>query len=130
MKNKKLVIGIIALVVVIALMAVAFVFLRPQGQEGTKSFTVIVTHGDGSQKEFQYTSDEEFLGTVILAEGLAVGEEGPYGLYIQSVDGEKAVYEEDGAYWSLTVNGEYATAGADMTPIEDGAVYALVYTRG
>ncbi len=129
-KKTGMIIGVVALAVVIVLMALAFIFLMPKAQAGGKTFTVTVTHADGSQKEFKYSSDEEYLGTVIMAEGLAEGEMGPYGLYIKVVDGEKAVFEEDGAYWSLTINGEYAVTGADMTPIEDGAAYGLVYTRG
>ncbi len=130
MKKTGIIIGIIALVAVIALMAVAFLFLRPQSQAGQKHITVTVTHGDGSQKVFEYDTDAEYLGTVILDQGLAEGAMEQYGLFIKIVDGEKAVYEEDGAYWAVTVNGEYAAYGADMTPVEDGGQYGLVYTRG
>ena len=49
-------------------------------------------------------------------------------MYISHVDGERAVYEEDGAYWALYVGEEYATNGVELTPIEDGATYKLVYT--
>ncbi|MBR4017733.1 MAG: DUF4430 domain-containing protein, partial [Oscillospiraceae bacterium] len=48
--------------------------------------------------------------------------------YIQEVDGEKAVFEEDNAYWAFYVDGEYAMLGIDQTPIEDGKVYRLAYT--
>ena len=89
-----------------------------------------VVHGDGGSKTFEYRTDEEYLGAVLLAEGLLVGEDGPYGLYILEVDGERAVYEENGAYWSLEVNGEYAMQGADQTPVNDGDAFRLVYTLG
>jgi len=59
---------------------------------------------------------------------LAEGSEGPYGLYITQVDGERAVYEEDGAYWALFQNDQPATQGADLTPIADGDLFSLVYT--
>ena len=46
------------------------------------------------------------------------------------MDGEEAVYEEDGAYWALYQNGEYAMQSADLTPINDGDQFSLVYTIG
>ena len=66
---------------------------------------------------------------MLLAEGLVEGEQGQYGLYIHAVDGERAVFEEDGAYWALMVNGEYALTGADSTPIQDGGAFQLIYTK-
>ncbi|MBQ8663379.1 MAG: DUF4430 domain-containing protein [Eubacterium sp.] len=92
------------------------------------TITVEVVHADQSTKEFTYTTDAEMLGEVLLAEELVVGEETEYGLMISEVDGEQAIYEVDNAYWSLTINGEYAQTGVDTTPVEDGTTYALVYT--
>lgn len=90
--------------------------------------TVEVVHADASTKEFVYTTTEEMLGTVIVEEGLVEGYIGEYGLVIEKVDGEQAIYEEDNAYWSLLINGEYAQTGADSTPVEAGTTYSLVYT--
>ena len=47
-----------------------------------------------------------------------------------TVDGEDAVYEEDGAYWALYEGEEYAQQGVDATPATDGGRYGLVYTVG
>ena len=55
---------------------------------------------------------------------------GDYGLYITEVDGEAAVYEEDGAYWAFYQDGEYANQSVDQTPISDGDAFSLVYTIG
>lgn len=54
--------------------------------------------------------------------------EGDYGLYIDTVNGLTADYAEDGAYWSIYVNGEYGSYSADQQPVADGDVYGLVYT--
>ncbi len=97
---------------------------------GGKSFTLVVVHGDGSEKEFSFVSEEEFVGPVLQAEGLIEGNEGPYGLEITKVDGEAAVYATDGAYWAVYEGEEYALQGIDTTPIVDGGVYKLVYTKG
>ena len=128
MKNKKFLIAAIALVLVVAMGLAAWYFTRPKTQEGEKTFSVTVVHSDGSEKTLNYTSAELYVGTVLLAEGLIEGEMGDYGLYIQSVDGEQAIYEQDNAYWAFYVDGQYANQGIDLTPIEDGAAYSLEYT--
>ena len=130
MKNKKLVIAVVALVAVVAILMGVYFATRPATSQGAKEITVTVVHKDGSEKVFTYRTDEEFLGPVILGEGLVVGEQGPYGLMISAVDGETAVYETDGAYWALFVGEEYAMSGADTTAIADGDVFKLVYTVG
>ena len=130
MKNKKLIIASVVLVVVIALMAGVFFATRPETVAGGKNVTVTVVHSDGSQKVFEYATDAEYLGDVIVAEGLVNGEIGPYGLYFDTVDGEQAVWETDQAYWSILIGEEYATLGADGIPLTDGGAYSLVYTIG
>ena len=120
----------LSLLLVLALVIGLCACSQAKPTEGEKSFTVTVVHADGSSKDFSYKTTELYVGTVLQAEGLIEGEEGEFGLYIKVVDGESAIYEEDGAYWAFYVNGEYATQGIDLTPIEDGAVYKLEYTIG
>ncbi len=121
----------ILLSVVLALGLCACTANKPAETTGTvgtsKTFVVKVVHQDGTEKEFTYTSAEEFVGPVLQAEGLIEGNAGPYGLEIHTVDGVKAVYAE-GAYWAVYEGEEYAMQGIDETPIVDGAVYKLVYT--
>ena len=129
MKNKKL-IAVLALVLVVALMVGVYVATRPETTAGGKAIEVIVIHADGNAKTFGYNTDAEYLGQVILAEGLVEGNDGPYGLEIHTVDGEKASWAENQSYWALYIGEEYATSGADSTPVTDGGVYKLVYTIG
>lgn len=130
MKNKKLIIAVVALVAVIAVMAGIFVATRPETVSGDKNITVTVVHKDGTEKVFEYATDAEYLGTVIVAEGLVNGEEGPYGLYFDTVDGEVADWNVDQGYWSILIGEEYATTGADGIVLTDGGEYSLVYTIG
>ena len=130
MKNKKLVLAVAALVLVVGLLAGLYLATRPQTSQGAKTFTVTVVHGDGSSKDFTYHTDEEYVGAVLQAEGLIEGEMGDFGLYIHAVDGEQAVYEVDGAYWAFYQGEEYAMQGIDLTPINDGDHFQLVYTIG
>lgn len=129
-KNTKIIIVVVALVVVIAVLLGVYYGTRPETSQGSKTFTVEVVHADGSAKTFTYSTDAEHLGEVLLAEGLIQGEEGPYGLTIYEVDGERAVWEENGAYWAIYVGGEYGMTGVDTTPVNDGDDFSLVYTIG
>lgn len=130
MKNKKLIIASVILVAVVALMAGLFFATRPETVAGGKNITITVVHGDGSQKVFEYATDAEYLGDVLVAENLVNGEMGQYGLYFDTVDGEQAVWETDQAYWSILIGEEYATLGADGIALTDGGAYSLVYTIG
>lgn len=130
MKNKKMIIIAVALALVIGAMAWLWLGSQEKTVEGGKNITVVVVHADGTQKEFAYSTDAEYLGEVILSEGLVEGEEGPYGLVISAVDGETASWEENQSYWALYEGEEYATTGADGVVLKDGGVYKLVYTIG
>lgn len=49
---------------------------------------------------------------------------------VDTVNGEKAVYEDDGAYWAFTVNGEYCNYGVSEQPVADGDKFEIIYTIG
>lgn len=131
MKNdRKLVLACAALAVLIAAFVGLHAFARPSTTAGEKNITVEVVHKDQSTKTFTYETDVEYLGELLLDEGLIAGEEGAYGLYVTTVDGEDAIYEVDQSYWALYQGEEYATQGIDQTPIVDGDQFSLVYTIG
>ena len=129
MKNKKMLIAAIALVAVIALFVGIYFISRPKGEDGSKTFTMTVVHGDGTSKDFTITTDEEFLAHALIAEGIITDEGIETGMY-NTVDGETAHWDPDQAYWSLYVGDAYATEGMNTTPIADGAAYKLEYTTG
>ena len=122
--------AVVALALLVTGMVTLYLKYRPQPVEGDKHITVTVVHKDGSQKEFTYDTNEEFLGTLLQAKGLIQGEEGQYGLMISTVDGELADWNVDQGYWALYIGEEYATTGIDTTPIHDGDSFRLVYTIG
>ena len=130
MKNKKLIIALAALIAVIGIAFGLYAATRPETAAGEKDFTVVVIHSDGTETEFPLQSGEEYLGRALVSEGLVEDNQGTYGLYIQEVDGERAVWEENGAYWSIYVGEEPATTGADEIVLTDGGIYKLVYTLG
>ena len=130
MKNKKLILALAALVVVVAVMAGVYMGTRPETVEGAKTITVTVVHKDGTEKEFVCHTDEEYLGAVLVAEEIIVGEQGDFGMYFNVADGETADYSVDGGWWQVFVGEESAITGADQIPITDGGTYKLVYTIG
>ena len=95
-----------------------------------KSFKFQAVDLDGTKKEFDVKYDnEKTVGEALKNEGLISGEEGQYGLMVDTVDGQKYDYNKDGAYWAFYVNGAYANSGVDTTPIKDGEVYSFVATK-
>ena len=126
MKNKNLIIAIVAVVAVIGLMLGVYFATRPETQQGSKSITVVVVHEDGTEKTFEYRTDAEYLAEVLLAEELVTGSESEYGLTIESVDGVTADWN-DNVYWAIYIGDEAATTGASSIPVTDGGVYKLVY---
>ena len=128
MKKRHLIAAVALFCALAAAMAAVWHAYRPVGQEGNKSFTVEVCHSDESVTAISCQSSEEFLGAYLLSEGIISGCEGPYGLYVDTVDGERAVYEEDGAWWSLSCDGESSQLGVDSVPIQDGSTYTWSYT--
>lgn len=119
-----------AFALLIALFAGLYAFTRPVPVSGEKTIQVQVVHKDKSQKDFTCDTREEYLAPVLTNNGLVKGEQGPYGFFILEADGERADYNLDGAYWALYIGEDYATSGADATPIHDGDVFRLVYTLG
>ena len=88
-----------------------------------------VVHGDGSSRNVALTTAEAYLGPALVSGGVVEDNQGPYGLYILTADGETA---DEGAqeWWKVTKSGEMVNTGADATPIADGERYELTLTVG
>ena len=93
--------------------------------QGQIEFELTVADLEGKEIVFDISTDQTTVGQALLELELIEGEEGPYGLYIKSVNGRVADYDIDGTYWAFYVNGEYAMSGVDSTEIEEGTAYAL-----
>ena len=97
--------------------------------QGEKHLGMLITAEDKTIV-FNIYSDAETVGEALMENGLVEGTEGQFGLYISHVNGIKAVYEEDGAYWGfLDRDGNFMSTGVDMTELHDGDVYELRYTK-
>ena len=130
MKNRRMIVIAVGLVVCVAVMLGIYLGTRPETVTGGKNITVTVVHKDGSEKVFTCQTEEEYLGPVLVAENIVVGEYGEFGLYFNTADGETADWNVDNGWWQVFVGEESATLGADSIPIADGGSYKLVYTVG
>jgi len=130
MKNKKIIIALIALVAVAAIMVGVSFAAKPQAQAGAKEVQIVIVYEDGTTREETYHTDLEFLSELLLEKELVTGYESrEYGFTIESVDGILLDWAKDGAYWALYVGEEYAITSAAGIVLEDGGVYKLVYEK-
>ena len=93
--------------------------------EGTTTFSVLIVDKEGSETHLEIRTDNATVGQALVDLELISGEEGPYGLYVQTVNGISAIYEQDGSYWGFYVDGQYAAQSVDQTEIVDGACYTF-----
>jgi hypothetical protein len=87
------------------------------------SFTFKVTHKDGSVATFDISTDKKYVGEALIEGNYIAGEDGDYGLYVKTVDGETLDYNTDKMYWAFYEDGNYALKGVDQTEIVDGKTY-------
>ncbi len=128
--NRKLIISLcILFVVIIGVMFSLFNHFKQPTQSGEKEITVVVIDADGKEDTFKYHTDREYLGEVLKDENLIEGEEGTYGIFIQSVNGIKADDSKQ-QWWCITKDKQQVNTSADQTPISDKDQYELTLTEG
>ncbi|MDO5520799.1 MAG: DUF4430 domain-containing protein [bacterium] len=148
-KNSKVVIWVViaAILVVGGIVACLFAFNNngndaagststPQVTATAEVFkyevTIEVVDDKGETKSYQVKTNKDTLqGVMDETEGLTYsGTEGQYGLMVDTVNGVKAVYETDQAYWSFYVNDSYCESGIATQKVNNQDVFRIVYTKG
>lgn len=129
---KKKLIGIGALLVLVVVMAFAYSTFKEKPVEGSKAVTLEVINSKEESVVYELQTDAAYLEEVMneaKEQGFSYeAEEGEYGLMINAINGERAVFEENGAYWGFFVNDEYCNYGVSEQPVEDGDTFAIVFT--
>lgn len=128
MKNKKTLIALIVLVVLVIGAFAAWKVNAPQGQTGDKTILVSVVV-DTETSDFVIETDAEFLRGALEQAGLVEGTESEYGLYVTTVNGITAD-ESQQQWWCFTRGGGTLETGVDTTPIADGEHYEITLTTG
>lgn len=128
--SKKLIFGLIGLVALVAVFIAAYVIFRPKASAGAKDITIEVINRAEESTMYELSTDAEYLQQAMdEADGLEYsGDEGEYGLMVTTVNGETAVYEDNGAYWSFYINGEYCNYGIAEQVVTDGDAFQIIYT--
>jgi len=133
MKNKKILAFAIALVVLVACFVGVWAILRNKPTEGSKAITIEVVDDKAAKTGYALKTDAEYLrGAMDEAKSKGFtyeGQDSAYGLMISHVNGIRADYNEDGAYWAIYVNGAYGENGVDSQPVADGDTYTFEYTK-
>lgn len=127
--TKKVIFSLAALAAVILVLLCIYQFTRKEAVEGQKTVTIRVIHKDQSESSFEVTTAKEYLGEILREEKIAEGEDGPYGMYIVSADGETAD-EANQEWWCITKDQEQVNTSADKTPVMDGEEYELTLMVG
>lgn len=128
--NKKVIWGVAGLLLVIVLMACAYFAFKPKAVEGSKAITITVVNKAEESKTYEVKTDAEFLRQAMeeTKDLTFEGTESEYGMMVETVNGELADYNADGAYWAFYVNDEYCNYGIDSQPVADGDAFSIVYT--
>lgn len=131
-ENKKIFLALAGMGILILLMLGIYWNFRPQAVWGSKEIQVEIVYQNQETENFVIHTDAEYLeGAVadcsdIIIEGSRTPQ---FGLMIESVNGVRAVYENDHAYWGISLNGSPCNYGISQQPIQDGEVYQLIYTK-
>ena len=137
---KKKIIGIIAIVLFAAVLLGVYYGFREKpentsmGPDGNaniempgKDVAIELVGKDGAKTDFVLTTTADYLKDAMdEAEGLEY--ETNDGM-VMSVNGVRADYVLDGAYWAFYVNGDYCSYGIADQPVNDGDVFRIEYTK-
>ncbi|MBQ6756743.1 MAG: DUF4430 domain-containing protein [Oscillospiraceae bacterium] len=126
--NKKTIIAIVAIVVIVAALLTVYLVTRPAPAAGGKTITVEIKY-DEVDREVKITTGAETLADALREKNLIEGSESEWGLFITGVDGRTADDAKQ-EWWSITKDGEMTPTGADTTMIADGEHYELTLMVG
>lgn len=123
--------GSCAAIAVLALLLVVYTLTKPVPMAGTKNISIEVVYENGVRDHYQITTEAQFLLEAL--ESIPDFQiEGPtseeFGLMVTAINGKRADYKKDGAYWAFLCNGEPCSYGVSRQAIKDGERYVFRYT--
>ena len=126
----KIGLGVLGLVVVVGLMALLYTRFSAKPVAGSKEITIEVVDNEKKSTMYEVKTDAEYLRQAMdEADGLTYGgSESDTGMMVDTINGLRADYTADKAYWSFYINGEYCNFGIDQQPIADGDQFKIEYT--
>ncbi|MBQ7926825.1 MAG: DUF4430 domain-containing protein [Lachnospiraceae bacterium] len=129
--NKKVVIGAVVLVAVIAVFAIIYAVFGAKTVEGSKEITITVINQEKEAVTYELQTDAEVLKEAMdeaKEQGLTYsGSDGQYGFAVDTVNGVTADFNTSSSYWSFYVNDTYCNYGISSQPVVDGDAFKIVY---
>lgn len=102
---------------------------KPKGNNDEKTITVTVIDDKGDSTKFLIKTTSPNLRGALEQEKLIEGDESEFGLYVKVVNGLRADYDKDGAWWGFYKDGKQLPSGVDDTVISDGDEYEIKYEK-
>lgn len=96
--------------------------------EGANVFTFKTIDGDGNESIWRVHTGKTTVGEALVEVGLIDGENSEFGMMVSHVNGIRADFVEDDAWWAFYIDDEMAMVGVDSADIEEGITYAFIYT--
>jgi hypothetical protein len=96
--------------------------------DGATVFLFEMTDDEGNVSSWNVYSNETTVGGALVEVGLIEGDVSDFGMMVSHVNGLRADFVEDSAWWAFYIDDEMAMVGVDSTDIEEGVTYAFVYT--
>lgn len=129
-KTGKIILGVAIFAVLVGVFVAVYMHFGPKAQAGAKFVTIEVVDDTQTSTTYEVHTDAEYLKQVMdRADGLEYsGTDSEYGMMIDTVNGVKADYAVNGAYWSFYVNDEYCNYGVESQPVADGDAFKIEYT--
>lgn len=129
----------LALVLVLCTLVACRDTVDPVGLWETATYRSDETFGDGATTiymvveveaqsvTFTIRTDKTNVADALMEHDLLSGTEGPYGLYIKTVNGMTLDPDKTNVYWALYVEEELSAYGASETLVSAETTYRLVY---
>jgi hypothetical protein len=92
-----------------------------------KEISVTIVYKDKTEKTIDIETKAEFLGDALFEKGITKEDEYKSGFYTY-IDGVRADYNEDKAWWCVTKGGEMTTKGMNELTLEDGDNFEITHT--
>lgn len=128
MKNKGIVLALsIFLVGIIVIFAVAITLTTKEASKGNKTIEVTIVYADKTEKNLTIKTNKGYLGEVLFDEKLTTEAEFKSGFYT-FIDGVRADYNKDKAWWFVTQNGKEIMVGMNEVVITDGDKFEITHT--
>lgn len=122
--------GVLVFVAAIsALLGISFAFKDKPTSNDTSEKSIVIEVVDANEDSTTYNvlTEADYLEEAMNeADGLVY--ETNDGM-VMVINGVRADYVLDGAYWSFYVNGDYCNYGIAEQPVNDGDHFRIVYTK-